>query len=174
MSTIQDRHRLYYRSFDRFSQQNLSNNLFILPDLPSNRISIPSPIISSDILGRSAFLWEILSLVFTCKIFPPLCIFSYWLYLKCGFTLNVQSAGIQFWTQYRMVKIRCKYFLAYRIRRNNRTCLNKRTPPPYEKSKKKKKKKRSFFAKFNPRVSVRVKFNPNPNPMVRFLFFLKG
>ena len=34
----------------------------------------------------------------TCKIFPPLCIFSYRLYLKCGFTLNVQSAGIQFWT----------------------------------------------------------------------------
>ena len=30
-----------------------------------------------------------------------------------------------------------------------------------------------FFAKFNPRVSVRVKFNPNPNPMVRFLFFLR-
>ena len=74
---------------------HLSNNLFILPDLPSNRISIPSPIISSDILGRSAFLWEILSLVFTlAKIFPPLCIFSYWLYLKCEFTLNVQSAAI--------------------------------------------------------------------------------
>ena len=24
--------------------------------------------------------------------------------------------------------------MIYRIRRNNRTCLNKRTPPPYEKS----------------------------------------
>ena len=58
----------------------------------------------------------------------------------------------------------------YRIRRNNRTCLNKRTPLPMRKVKKKKKKK-VFFAKFNPRVSVRVKFNPNPNPMVRFLFF---
>ena len=57
----------------------------------------------------------------------------------------------------------------YRIRRNNRTCLNKRTPLPMRKVKKKK-----FFAKFNPRVSVRVKFNPNPNPMVRFFFFFKG
>ena len=63
--------------------------------------------------------------------------------------------------------------LIYRIRRNNRTCLNKRTPLPMRKvKKKKKKKKKSFFAKFNPRVSVRVKFNPNP--MVRFVFFLKG
>ena len=42
----------------------------ILPDLPSNRISIASPTISSDILGRSAVLWEILSLVLTHFLIP--------------------------------------------------------------------------------------------------------
>ena len=60
----------------------------------------------------------------------------------------------------------------YRIRRNNRTCLNKRTPLPMRKVKKKKKLK--CFSQFNPRVSVRVIFNTNPNPMVRFLFIFKG
>ena len=50
-----------------FSSQNRSNNLSILPDLQSNRISIHSPIISSDILGRSSVLQEILSLVYHLK-----------------------------------------------------------------------------------------------------------
>ena len=44
---------------DWFSSQNRSNNLSILPDLQSNRISIHSPTISSDIPGRSSVLWEI-------------------------------------------------------------------------------------------------------------------
>ena len=51
---------------DWFSSQNRSNNLSILPDLQSNRISIHSPTLSIDILGRSSVLWEILSLEFSC------------------------------------------------------------------------------------------------------------
>ena len=53
-----------------FSTQNRSNNLSILPDLDSNRISIHSPIISSDIHGRFSILQEILSLtVYYLKIY---------------------------------------------------------------------------------------------------------
>ena len=44
------------------SSQNRSNNLSILPDLESNRISIHSLIISSDILSRFSVLQQILSL----------------------------------------------------------------------------------------------------------------
>ena len=58
-----------------FSPQNRSNNLSILPDLQSNRISIHSPIISSDILGRSSALQEILSLVYHLKNFFRHCAF---------------------------------------------------------------------------------------------------
>ena len=42
--------------------QNRSNNLSILPDLHSNRISILPPIIPSDILGRFSVLQQILCL----------------------------------------------------------------------------------------------------------------
>ena len=52
------------------STQNRSNNLSILPDLHSNRISIHSPIISCDILGRFSVLQQILSLtVYHLKIY---------------------------------------------------------------------------------------------------------